>query len=305
MKMKNKLIQTKIRHRKRSAWHLSAGVISAVAMMGKAHAIDVDAGDYTALPVGTNLGLLYYQHAERDRVYSRGERVSGGTLKSDVGIARYVRYVDIGGFTATPQILLPFGHMNGSGNLDALGSTSGIGDPILAATVFVLNDQQNKRFFGVTPYLYVPLGSYNKNRALNLGENRWKLALQAGYTTPLADKITLDLVGDVTFFGKNDDYGSTSATLRQDPLFSTQAWLRYDVSSAFNLRAGLGYSFGGESKVNGVAQRDNTNTSKFLFGFGWSPAPAWQLIGTVGRDISVRNGPMETSRINLRLLKAF
>ena len=305
MKIKHDLPGTKNGRGRRSGWSLFGGAVFAAAAMGNAHAIDVDAGDYTALPVGTNLGLLYYQHAERDRIYSHGERVSGGTLQSDVGIARYVRYVDIGGFTATPQILLPFGRLNGSDNLSALGHTSGVGDPILAATVFLLNDQKNKRFFGITPYLYIPLGSYNKNRALNLGENRWKFALQAGYITPLTDKVTLDLVGDAMLFGKNNDYGSTGATLKQDPLFSTQAWLRYDVSTTFNLRAGVAYSFGGESKVNGVVQGDNTNTSKFSFGFGWAPAPAWQLIGTVGRDISVRNGPMETSRINLRLLKAF
>ncbi|ERK98906.1 hypothetical protein O999_02015 [Pseudomonas putida LF54] len=29
-------------------------------------ALDVDAGDYTALPKDTNLGLIYYQHAERN-----------------------------------------------------------------------------------------------------------------------------------------------------------------------------------------------------------------------------------------------
>lgn len=300
-----KLHPTQLRRARRPAWQLPAGLISAMAMMGNAHAIDVDAGDYTALPVGTNLGLLYYQHAERDRIYSHGERVSGGKLTSDVGIARYVRYVNIGGYTATPQILLPFGRLNGSDDLSALGRSSGVGDPILAATVFLLNDQKNKRYFGVTPYLYLPLGSYNKNRALNLGENRWKFAVQAGYTTPLSDRVTLDLVGDVMFFGKNADYGPGGATLKQKPLFSTQAWLRYDVSDTFNLRAGLSHSFGGESKINGAAQEDDTNTSKFSFGFGWSPAPAWQLIGTVGRDISVRNGPMETSRVNLRLLKAF
>lgn len=30
------------------------------------HAIDVNAGDYTALPSGTNVGVFYYQHGEMD-----------------------------------------------------------------------------------------------------------------------------------------------------------------------------------------------------------------------------------------------
>ncbi len=270
-----------------------------------AHAIDVDAGDYTALPAGTNLGLVYYQHAERDRVYANGNQVAGGNLASDVGILRFVHFMNIGGYTVDPQILLPFGSLRASGDLSALGSGSGVADPILAATVWLQNDPQKKQYFGITPFIFVPVGSYNKDKALNLGENRWKFVLQAGYITPLTDKFTLDLVGDVTFFGNNNKYGPTEATLKQDAQVQTQAWLRYNVTDTFDVRAGVSRVFGGETKVNGVAQDNSPNTSKFSFGFAWFPAPTVQVLGTYGRDISVHNGPMESNRFNLRVLKVF
>ncbi|AOZ02937.1 hypothetical protein BKK81_27645 [Cupriavidus sp. USMAHM13] len=282
----------------------SAAVALACAAM-PAHAIDVDAGDYTALPAGTNLGLLYYQHAERDKVYAGGTQVAGGRLNSDIGILRYVHFMDIGGFTVDPQILLPFGGLRGSKDLSALGSGAGVADPILAATVWLLNQPEQKRYFGITPFLYVPVGSYDKSRALNLGENRWKFALQAGYITPLVGRFTLDLVADVTFYGANGQFGANSARLTQDPLFQGQAWLRYAVTDSLDLRGGLSYAAGGESKVDGVSRNDRTNTSKFSIGAAWFPSPTLQLLATYGQDIAVRNGPMEGSRVNLRLLKVF
>ncbi|CAG9187270.1 transporter [Cupriavidus pinatubonensis] len=282
-----------------------AGSAMLLALAAPAHAIDVDAGDYTALPAGTNLGLLYYQHVARDRVYAGGSQVAGGSLDSDVGILRYVHFMDIGGFTVDPQFLLPFGKLRGSDNLSALGSASGVGDLILAATVWLVNQPEKKQYFGITPFLYVPVGSYDRDKPLNLGENRWKFALQAGYIAPLAEKVTLDLVADVTVFGNNTKFGPASATLRQDALAQGQAWLRYHFTDAFDIRGGLSYAFGGETSVNGVSRNDRTNTSKFSIGFAWFPAPSVQVLGTYGQDISVRNGPMENNRFNLRLLKVF
>ncbi|CAG2156787.1 hypothetical protein LMG31506_05810 [Cupriavidus yeoncheonensis] len=282
-----------------------AGAALLLGLAAPAHAIDVDAGDYTALPAGTNLGLLYYQHAARDRVYASGNQVAGGSLDSDVGILRYVHFMDIGGFTVDPQFLLPFGKLRASDNLSALGSASGVGDLILAATVWLVNQPDRKQYFGITPFLYVPVGSYDRDKPLNLGENRWKFALQAGYIAPLADKVTLDLVADVTVFGNNTRFGPASATLRQDALAQGQAWLRYHFTDTFDIRGGLSYAFGGETSVNGVSRNDRTNTSKFSVGFAWFPAPSVQVLGTYGQDLSVRNGPMENSRFNVRLLKVF
>uniref|UniRef100_UPI0035318B9E transporter n=1 Tax=Cupriavidus sp. WGlv3 TaxID=2919924 RepID=UPI0035318B9E len=300
-----KKLRTAFRPGMRSALRRSAAGAALLLGAAPALAIDVDAGDYTALPAGTNLGLLYYQHVERDRIYAGGQRIAGGNLDSDVGIVRYVRFMEIGGYTIDPQFLLPFGKLRATDSLSALGSASGVGDLMLAATVWLVNQPEKKRYFGITPFLFVPVGSYDKDRPLNLGEHRWKLALQAGYITPLIDKFTLDLVADVTFFGSNDKFSPSAATLRQDPLFQGQAWLRYHLTESFDLRGGLSYAAGGESRVNGVSRNDHTNTSKFSVGMAWFPTPTVQVLGTYGRDISVRNGPLEGSRFNLRLLKVF
>lgn len=287
-------------------WARAFVLIATAVMATGAQAVDVDAGDYTALPAGTNLGLVYYQHAERNKAYSGGTRVPiKPGLNSDVGILRGVHFMDIGGYIVDPQFLLPFGKLKGKDDLSALGSGNGTGDLILAATAWLVNDPKAKTYFGITPFLFLPTGSYDRNKALNLGENRWKFALQGGYITSLSDSVSLDLIGDVTVFGKNDDVGPTSKTLKQKAQFQGQAYLRYHLSPAFDLRAGLSHTRGGETSVDGVGQNDRSATSKFSLGGAYFVGPKTQILATYGRDLDVHQGLKESGRINLRLLQIF
>lgn len=273
-----------------------------------AHALDNDADDYSAgaLPEGTNLALLYYQYANRDKVRANGNTVSSGDLRSDVGILRLVRFVKFGPYIADPQILLPFGRLEGSGALASLGSANGLGDAILTATIWLVNKPAEGTFFGVTPAVYVPIGRYDRNRALNLGENRWKYMLQAGYVTALGDpKLSMQLSGDVTAFGSNDDYGVASQTLKQRPLLELQAWLRYQATPDVDLRIGTAHFNGGRTEVDGVANNDRVRTTNMKFGVSWNFAPSWNIVALYGQDVTVKNGLQEANRFNLRLLKAF
>lgn len=274
-------------------------------LAGPAAAIDVDAGDYTPLPAGTNLGLVYYQHAERDKLYADGERlpIKAG-LDSDVGIIRGVHFMEIGGHIVDPQFLLPFGKLEAKDDLAALGDASGVGDLILAATVW-FTKPTDKTHFGITPFLFLPTGKYDNESALNLGENRWKFILQAGFITPVTEKLTMDLIADAQVHGENDDYGAASQTLKQEPLFQFQGWLRYHLTPAADLRFGLSHVSGGETRIDGLDQDNRVSTSKFSFGGSYFLSPTTQVMATYGRDISVREGFKESNRFNLRLLQVF
>lgn len=281
----------------------TAAALAAGLFAMPAFAIDVDAGDYTALPAGTNLGLVYYQQASRDKLYAKGSQVPiRAGLDSDVGILRGVHFMEIGGYIVDPQFLLPFGRLKGKNDMRGLGSENGIADLILAATVWITKPGQ-KEHFGITPFLFLPTGDYDRNAPLNLGENRWKAALQAGWIKPLGDSVTMDLIADVTVHGKNKEVGASSMT--QVPLFQFQGHLRYHLSPTADLRFGLSQTSGGETSINGVAQDDRTSTSKFSLGAAFFVTPKTQLLATYGRDISVRQGPKEDGRLNLRLLQIF
>ena len=87
--------------------------------------------------------------------------------------------------------------------------------------------------------------------------------------------------------------------------FQGQAYLRYNINPGFDLRAGLSYTAGGETKVDGVSQNDRLATSKFTLGGSYFVGPKTQVMVNYGQDIKVRQGLKESGRINLRLLQIF
>lgn len=273
---------------------------------GAALAIDIDAGDYTALPAGTNLAMAYYQYATRDALYSDGDKapIDAG-LDSHIGILRGVHFTDIGGYTVDPQFLLPVGKLEGKNDTASLGDARGIGDLTLAATVWLVNEPKSNTYFGITPFVYIPVGSYDQKDALNLGENRWRYALQAGYITGLTPRISLDLTGDVTFYGRNDELGAAKSTLKQDPSYQLQGFLRYHMSPEWDIRTGISHTFGGETEIDGMDQDNKLASTKMTIGTAWFVTPGLQLLANYGRDLSVENGFKEQHRLNLRILKAF
>ncbi len=281
----------------------TAGLIGLLCLQ-TTHAVDLDAGDYDYAPSGTNLAMLYYQHASRDEQYVGSSKVSNQVeLKSDIGIARYVHYMDVAGIHIAPQILIPFGRLDAGKDISILGKANGIGDIILANTFFLYHDANSKSTFGITPYLYLPTGQYSKNNALNIGENRVKLALQGAYTTQLIDRVNWDIAGDFTLYGKNEDVAG-DGSLKQDIGFQVQTNLRYRLTDMTDLRAGISYSDAGDTELNGMTTKA-TQHSKFWIGTGISPTPTTQLIATYGQDIKIENGFKEDNRINFRFLKVF
>ena len=48
----------------------------AATLASPASALEVTAGDYEVYPAGVNIGLLYYQHADRSDLYVNGTKVS-------------------------------------------------------------------------------------------------------------------------------------------------------------------------------------------------------------------------------------
>jgi hypothetical protein len=284
---------------------LCSGIILALLPAG-VMALDTDADDYVASPAGTNLALLYFQHVQREALYANGDRVAGNSgLDSDTGILRVVHFTKIGDYVVDPQFILPFGHERATNDASSLGSASGLGDLILAATTWVINDEKANTYLGITPFLFLPTGTYDRNRPMNWGENRWKLTLQSGYQRGITDKVSIVFIGDATFFGDNSDFGSTGATLRQDTLYQAQFYVRYTWSEKIDSFVGYSYLGGGASSINGAGQNDRQRETKFSIGGGYNFTPELELFGAYGQDISMANGFKESHRVNLRLSRTF
>lgn len=281
---------------------------AAVFFASSAHAIDIDAGDYVPAPDGTNLALAYYQFATRDEFQLEGEAaVEAGTrLDSHVGIARFIHYTDVAGYRFAPQILIPGGKYANSRIAGAdLNEPSGFADPILANIIWLVNQPDRQRYLGVTPFLWIPIGSYKEGKALNLGENRWKGALQIGYVEALGAGFTLDLIADATWYGDNDDAGNGDQKLSQDESWQFQGWLRYALTPASHLALGYSKITGGEQSLDGVLTGQKTDQDQLRLTYANFVTPTLQLLGTAATDIQSEGGFREKLRLTARILAIF
>lgn len=271
-----------------------------------AQELAVDPGDVVAQPIGTSVAVLYYQNASSDKLYSAGDFIDNADLETNIGLLRLGRYVEVGSFTVLPQIVLPYGRLGlgqSQGNQPPVSDT-GFGDPIIGATTWVVSDPESKTWFGLPFYLFLPAGDYESDRGpFNIGENRWKAVLQAGYAKGLFDRFLVELIGEYAVFGKNDDY--YGMTMKQDETISFSGNFTYQLTAKTTMSMSYYHTFEGETQVEGIDQSDRKNNSRWLASVASWIAPRVNIQLQYGQDIHVENGLKESDRFNIRLAKLF
>lgn len=302
-------IRTMIRHALVTSAVTSAAVLGLAAAMPAQAQTAVDPGDYTPLPPGTDLALVYGQFINRDELKLPG----GTTLKDDtnlntsVALFRYVHFTKIGPFVVDPQIIVPVGSVHNAhvGGQD-LGSSTGIGDAVVFATIWFVNkpSPDHATFFGFSPIVGIPTGTYDRNNAVNFGNNRWSFDPQIGFIQGLGRNVTLDLYGDVNFFTANDDVGRLSQRLTKKPVFHVQSWLRYALpDKKTSLSIGTASFWGGKESLDDVYTGTRTEHQQIRVAVQKFVAPKWQLELIGGRDVQAREGFREAARVQFRVLK--
>lgn len=279
-----------------------------VALVSKPiYALEIAPGDYEPIPAGMTAFLTYFQHAERTEFYRDGDKVSDNSkFRSDVALLRLIHSVGLGdNLVVQPQFILPYGHLHASGDIEALGQTTGVGDLILGAPFIWTLPTQNKDIFTIGPFIYLPTGDYDNDRSLNLGDNRWKFVLQGVYSHHFSDKWVLDGAADVTWATDNDDYGNDNSKSKQRARYEYQTSLRYNVNDATAVAVGVGHISGAETSIDGADQQDEIRSTYARLTLTHFIEPTVQLQAQLGRDIDVEQGLKEGSRLNLRFTKVF
>ncbi|MBT9612337.1 MAG: transporter [Burkholderiales bacterium] len=268
------------------------------------HAIDTEPGAYTALPHGVDALGMYFQNAHRKERYSNGAALAGRQeLNSTTVQAIYRSYRPLGSLTAGPVVIASCGRQAAGGAIAALGEATGCIDPIFGVTVWAINAPAQKNYFGISPYVVAPIGHYDKNKGLNMGENRWKVGVNSGYITSLSERFLLDVVGDIVWHGKNDEYGVSARTLEQKPIYNAQIHLRYQIDSTSRVSMSYLHDWGGENSINGVEQRDRKNQGRIRIGGAKFFDANNQLQVELGRDTKIANGFKEDNRLILRYVR--
>ncbi|MDO6562059.1 transporter [Amphritea sp. 1_MG-2023] len=259
--------------------------------------------DYIPAPKGVNLSVTYLQSVSGDDFNVGGDTVSNDAdLRVNAVIQRFIHYTELFGMPADPQIIIPVVDQD----VGIQGEqSSGIGDIFVGSTFWPIADNENKEWFGITPFVYLPTGEYESDKAVNVGANRWSFVLQAGYTKGLTDDgLYMDLIGEVEIYGDNNDLAAGD-TLSRDNMYRMSAMLSQDVTQGGYVWGRYSKQIGGEIEVDGVAQvASDVDTGTLTLGYTQWIGKRFQLQGEYSKDLHVDNG-IETDGVTLRVAIPF
>jgi hypothetical protein len=207
--------------------------------------------------------------------------VPGASFDATLAMMGYAHTFSLGDRSAMAAIILPMGRVSGDASLAGLTasqSASGFGDPMVEFAVNVIGPKAQRNIPDVLRYepgfsmdliadLAIPIGEYNSNQALNIGQNRWYGRLGAPIVWQLGDwvpgrRTTLEFLPAVWLFGNNTDY--VGQTLKTDPLFQLDAHLTRDFTANVWGAIDVSWYKGGQATIDGVA---GTKLNNFGGGF--------------------------------------
>ena len=141
---------------------------------------------------------------------------------------------------------------------------SGLNDPLFrfsvnfyGAPALSLQEFANYKqdlIIGASLQVSAPLGQYDRDKLVNLGNNRWFVKPDIGISKAWGP-LALELSTGVLFFSQNDDcFGGKK--LEQDPVSSTQLHVTYDLGRGIWAALSWTYDYGGRTTIDGVQSDD-------------------------------------------------
>lgn len=205
-------------------------------------------------------------------LFNRPSTVGLGVVGGDVDVDMNALLVPTG--------LLPPG-VTPSGTFSQ--SASGYGDPTLSLGVNLFGTPPLRSNVDLLNYeptwtldaaaiLGLPIGSYDKDKLVNMGLNRWfgRFALPFKYHfgafTP-GYMNSLEIIPSIWLFAENDDF--MGQKLENDPILQIEAHLTHDFTAKFSGSIDLLYRGGFQSKVNGVEVGDELDIGDLGFSFNY------------------------------------
>jgi Putative MetA-pathway of phenol degradation len=211
---------------------------------------------------------------------------SSADVQAFIAMAGYAHVLPLFGRAAMAAVIVPVGRISGDVTVDGnifTESADGFGDPMLEFNVNLIGPKAQTNLPAVLRYepkfsldflgdVAFPIGEYDDDRPLNIGQHRWygRLGLpvigQLGPWVP-GRRTTVELLPAVWFFGENDDY--VGHTLQTDPMFQLDFHLTRDFTEHFWGALDASWYVGGKASIDGVEGEMLNNVGVgFTLGYG-------------------------------------
>lgn len=289
-----------------------------------ARAQEIEPREFVPAPDGTNINVGYYIHGSDTSYYTTtGRKVPSSNLDVNVGLERFVHYSYVGGMPAGFQVLQTFGSESG-GKVGGqkLGSSFGAGNTGLSAFIWPYANTQLNQYLVLAAFLYPPVGSFDKNRSLNLasslsGSQGWAGDFQIGWDQAIGDHFSFDTSLDYRYFG--DVTGPVQAGVpisvrtHKDADLRAQLWLNWAWNRAFSTSIGYEGFFGGSTYFNnpvalggfGHTNVGSSREQRIRAAASMFFSQRFQLLLEVNHDVSRTGGFYQDFGLTLRALYIF
>lgn len=178
------------------------------------------------------------------------------------------------------------------------------GDVRLSATLWPVADALRGEYLGLTLAWFEPTGNYSNQRVLNIGENRRKLALLAGWSTPVTKTLRLEVIPELAIHGANTAcLGRRRRT--QDGTLALTSYLRWQLAPRWEAHIGTQLNGGGETSVNDVPQNDAVRNTRLMLGARYLLDRDTVISLRYGADTGIENGFRLTREWQFRIDRRF
>ena len=239
----------------------------------RADAGEIEPRSYVNTPVGINFLLAGYTYSSGGLAISGSSPIKDADLKMHTFILAYARSLDILGRSGKVDVILPYSDLSGTAMVAGQPrerDVSGLNDPRLrfsvnfygapALTVQEFPKYRQDLIIGASVQVSAPLGQYDSDKLVNLGNNRWYIKPDLGVSKAWGDFI-LELSTGVAFFTDNSDYFGGN-NFKQAPVSTTQLHAMYDFGKGIWAALSATYDYGGRTTVSGVESDDLQNNMR-------------------------------------------
>lgn len=256
-------------------------IVVSLLIAGLANAQDLDPRRYVNLPIRQNFFAVVYAYSEGDVNVSPSVPLEGASLRIDGPAFAYVRTFEMAGNSASIDAIMPYVCASGSALLDGerlSREVCGQGDAQLRLNYNFVNapalglseyiKREKKIVVGASVQIGIPTGTYDADKLLNIGANRWYLKPEIGVSIPWR-KWNFEFAAGVRIFADNNDFLG-NVKLEQDPLYNLQAHLVYDLTPRQWISFNSNYFFGGDTFQDGSPAGPRQENSRL--GLTWAIA---------------------------------